>query len=152
MCGKTISHVSLLGVQYCELLYSSVPNHCTHLWCVWCCVVPTRYCVHFGTKTRKPFPTQRVFNVVCVWCPPRSCRTRSGGGSSSWRRSANGRLRTGPNRRRRDAGERRSVPGERPRRRYTRPVVQEQRDIWTRTCQYDSVSWEGLTWWFKVAE
>lgn len=46
-----------------------------------------------------------------------SCRTRSGGVSSSWRRSASGRRRSGPSRKRRGDGGRRRGPGERRRRR-----------------------------------
>lgn len=54
-------------------------------------------------------------------CSPRvyvtSCRMRSGGVSSSWRRFVSGRQRSGRSRRRRGGGGRRREPSERPRRR-----------------------------------
>lgn len=50
---------------------------------------------------------------VCVT----SCRTRSGGVSSSWRRFVSGRQRSGRSRRRRGGGGRRREPSGRPRRR-----------------------------------
>lgn len=47
-----------------------------------------------------------------------SYRTRSDDGNSSWRKSVSVKLKNEPNRRRRDAGERRREPDERLRRRY----------------------------------